>query len=210
MIKFENTEVYGFETAIRGMRNPLNSWAKSDSTKPDWCNLDGSKPPYQIGDRDMELMTKLVKAGDEHAKFMRMITVTVDITAPLYWMSELDTYKVGVVRNSCSFMHKGVSKPFSVGDFDHRGIEPETFDYVVGVLNTLRDEYLQTKDETLFQEIRCLLPSGYLQRSTFQFNYAVLRNIYRQRKNHRLPEWHEFCHWIEGLPYSNLITEEIK
>lgn len=211
MIKFENTDVYGFETAIRGMRNPLNSWAKSDSAKPDWCNLDGSKPPYQIGERDMELMTKLVKAGDEHAKFMRMITVTVDITAPLYWWKEFDTYKVGTVANSCSTMHTIHKKPFVIEDFscDHGEIDDIVISTlrVIAMLNDAREKYLATKTKAYWEFMIKLLPSSYNQRRTVQLNYAVLRNIYRQRQGHKLTEWHEFCHWVEGLPYSDLITK---
>lgn len=421
MIKFENTDIYGFEQAIRGMRNPMNSWSKSDSAESDWCNLDGTCPPYKIGESDMALMTKLVRAGDEHAKFMRMITVTVDITAPLYWIPEFDSYKVGVVKNSCSFMHKGTAKPYEITDFsvtDERIYEilspretkaytlmypyetdewrpftdvngrtyrvyrngriiRESFEYtdnygtgrhriipesnatvyqekhgyfvvklagrttehvqlhrmvaevwcdrpegttqvnhkdgnkgnncaenlewvtpkenvqhayanglydsakdlrsryarwknssrvikpkerasflidckngmtykelaekwcitpaqannarstmryseneelfqqcyvwerIIENLNNLRNLYLETGDEAMFRSIRCLMPQGYMQRSTVQMNYAVLRNIYRQRKNHRLPEWHDFCSWVETLPYAKeLITIE--
>lgn len=221
MIKFENTDVYGFETAIRGMRNPLNSWSKSDSAKPDWCNLDGSKPPYQIGDRDMELMTKLVKAGDEHAKFMRMITVTVDITAPLYWWKEFDTYKVGTVANSCSTMHTIHKKPFVIEDFSCEHLEDawlNAFPHIVGLLNLARNMYIEAKNnpdslidaKDLWWQMIQFLPTSYNQMRTVQLNYAVLHNIYHQRQGHKLDEWHEFCHWIEGLPYSNLITEGIK
>lgn len=419
MIKIENTEVFGFEAAIRGCRNPLNSWDKSDSG---WCStppddLPFVEPEYVIGENDLTLMKKLVKAGSDHSKFMRMINVTLDITAPLYWISELDTYKVGTVRNSCSFMHKGTAKPFDITDFSihddrvyeilsplpqkeytltyddsitdykiytcangrkyqvykngrifsepfecidttgrhrhfdrkeckpsrtrdgyfelniggrngerwmlhrliatvwlsndnnystvnhidgnkgnncadnlewcslpdniskgfedglfdnisslhskyikwkngHKAVSPflkaeiynayhrdglsektisekyqlttkhinqlvfaypcenqdlfllcYTWEQCIDTLNDLRDIYLDERDETIFQQIRCLLPCGYNQRFTMQMNYAVLRNIYHSRKDHRLDEWKDFCKWIETLPYSELITD---
>lgn len=228
MIKLENTEVFGWEAAIRGMRNPMNSWDKSDSeykircSDPgsngqiwcdncgyDACSPDWGDAEYIIGDNDLDLMKRLVKAGSDHSKFMRMINVTVDITAPLYWIAEHDTYKVGTVRNSCSFMHKGVSSPFAIDDFSVHGFPiyiDRIYEDIIDALNRLRDVYLETKDEKVFQQIRCLLPSGYNQRYTWQANYAVLRNIYHSRKNHRLEEWRIFCHWIESLPYSELIT----
>lgn len=211
MIKFENVDIYGFEPAIRGMRNPMNSWDKSDSAEPDWCNLDGTCPPYQIGENDMALMTKLVKAGDEHAKFMRMITVTVDITAPLYWWKEADTYSVGVVKNSCSTMHTIHKKPFVIDDFscDHGEIDNIVLDTlaVIAMLNNAREKYLETKEKAYWEYMIKLLPCSYNQRRTVQLNYAVLRNIYRQRQGHKLTEWHEFCSWVETLPYSDLITK---
>lgn len=202
MIKFDNVEVTGFEAAIRGMRNPLNSWDKSDS----------DFKTNTLGENDYKLAMKLAKAGTDHRKFMRMVNVTVDITAPLYWISELDTYKVGTVRNSCSFMHKGISKPFQITDFSTHTKEPELpmvyiYGELINTLNELREEYLKTKDEDIFQQIRCLLPCGYNLRFTIQLNYEVLANIYKSRRNHRLDEWRTFCKWIETLPYSNLITE---
>ena len=219
MIKLENTEVYGWEAAIRGMRNPMNSWEQSDSGygcvdqlcencnfNHGWC---GNAGKYKIGEKDLDLMKRLVKAGSDHSKFMRMINVTVDITAPLYWIAEHDTYKVGTVRNSCSFMHKGVSSPFTINDFSVHDFpihDDRIYENIIDALNQLRNEYLETKDENVFQQIRCLLPSGYNQRYTWQANYAVLRNIYHARKNHRLQEWRTFCAWIESLPYSELIT----
>lgn len=210
MIKFENTDVYGFETAIRGMRNPLNSWDKSDSSEPDFCYLDGTCPPYQIGEADMELMTKLVKAGDEHAKFMRMINVTVDITAPLYWWKEFDTYKVGTVANSCSTMHTIHKKEIGWDDFSFECVTNHTdrmvLDELLGTINAYRKEFVETHDKKSWLAMIQLLPSSYNQRRTVQLNYAVLRSIYRQRKGHKLTEWNEFCEWIETLPYSNLIT----
>ena len=218
MIKIDNIEVYGWQAAVRGMRNPKNSWDKSDSGWSFDLDMDmDSKRPigyvnWEIGKADHELMMKLVKGGSVHAKFRRMITVTMDITAPLYWVSELDTYKVGTVRNSCSFMHRGVSKPFSIEDFSFHYPSGKVLDIwrdVVDTLNELREHYLATKDETIFQQIRCLLPSGYMQRFTWQANYEVLANIYASRKNHRLDEWREFCRIMkEQLPYSELFTGE--
>lgn len=211
MIKLENTEVSGWQAAIRGMRNPMNSWDKSDSGYRPVV-----EPPcgdvalrFVVGENDFDLMRRLVRAGSDHSKFMRMINVTVDVTAPTYLAAEMDTYKVGTVRNSCSFMHKGVSSPFTINDFSVHGFPTyidRIYDDIIDALNRLREEYLETKNEKVFQQIRCLLPSGYNQRYTWQANYAVLRNIYHSRKNHRLEEWRTFCHWIESLPYSELIT----
>ena len=201
MIEITNTETSGWEAAIRGARNPMNSWDKSDTH---WVyHDDGRDPEYVIGDNDLALMKKLVAAGSDHSKFTRMINVTADIKAPLYWIAEFDTYKVGTVKNSCSFMHKGTSKPFSIDDFSTCGNTGVIWDLVLNTLNHLRDLYLDTKDDTIFQKIRCLLPCGYNQKFTVQLNYAVLRNIYHARKNHRLNEWRDFCHWIETLPYAN-------
>lgn len=211
MIKLQNTEVYGWGAAIRGMRNPLNSWDKSDSfvcESTDECVGDCRGC---VGKADLALMKKLVKAGSDHSKFMRMINVTVDITAPIYWVAEHDTYKVATVRNSCSFMHKGVSKPFELSDFSVDDSDfvnaKDTWRDMMRALNMLRDTYLETKDEAVFTQLRQLLPQGYNVRYTWQANYQVLRNIYHARKNHRLKEWREFCSWIETLPYSELITE---
>ena len=233
MIKIENIDVSGWEAAIRGMRNPLNSWDKSDSfipcyvkTKCHECEVnqkcayyfeDGK--PYKkneiIGTNDLDLMKRLAKAGTDHRKFLRMINVTMDIIAPTYWWAEFDTYKVGTVRNSCSFMHKGTSRPFYVSDFSCCAGDIEnteqvatTWQIVVNTLNELREKYLETKDKTIFQEIRNLLPSGYMQRSTVQLNYEVLLNMYKSRKNHRLQEWRDFCGWVETLPYFNEICLE--
>lgn len=198
MIKFEHTDVYGFEAAIRGCRNPLNSWHLSDSTF--------DKYPT-IGDKDFGLLMKLSKAGSDHGKYLRMINVTVDITAPTYWVAEHDTYKVATVRNSCSFMHKGVSKPFELSDFSIEGEVDDWWIDTIDNLNSLREIYLETRDESVFRRIRQQLPSGYNVRYTWQANYEVLKNIYHSRKHHRLPEWHAFCDWIETLPYSVLITD---
>lgn len=233
-MKFENTEVFNFEGALRGMRNPKNSWDKSDSKYclPNDCAIcprynkephlvngcelystcaadDVSWIPYQIGENDMKLAKMLASAGPEHGKYLRMIFVSVDITAPMFWDAELDTYKIGTVRDSCSFMHKGVSKPFEISDFDTCGGDTEAvWDVVIKNLNELRDKYLVTKDEKYFQMIRAILPAGYNYRFTWTANYAVLRTIYFQRRNHRLPHWHDFCDWIKSLPYSELITCE--
>ena len=206
MIKIENVDVYGFETAIRGMRNPMNSWDKSDS-----CNFhsfDGIE--FDMGENDLKLMKDLVKAGSDHSKFMRMITVTLDITAPIYWWKEFDTYKVGTVRNSCSTMHKIHSKEFALEDFSCEYC-PAFTNGVIETLETWRKQYLETKDKKYWYAMIQLLPSSYNQRATVQLNYAVLRNMYHSRKNHKLDEWQEFCKWIETLPYSELITgDEIK
>lgn len=204
MIRIENANVYGFEAAVRGARNPMNSWAKSDS-KVVYAGIDET-PVYGVGAADMELMKKLVRAGADHSKFMRMITVSCDITAPLYWWKEMDTYKVGTVRNSCSTMHTIHKKPFELDDFSHE----HCAGYINGVCDTLngwRNQYLETNDKKYWYAMIQLLPSSYNQRATWQANYAVLRNIYFARRNHKLDEWHDFCKWIESLPYSELITE---
>ena len=240
MIKLKNTDVYGFEAAIRGMRNPWNSWEKSDSVYSDAHNCEEcahkedfsvchSNPIYNcfdfiIGDNDLALMKKLVSAGTDHSKFMRMINVTVDITAPLYWWKEMDTYKVGTVRNSCSTMHTITDKEFTLDDFSYEHLIdtdreihskllrliPVTtvLESVICELNYNREKYLETKDKLYWWQIIQLLPSSYNQRATVQLNYAVLQNIYHSRRNHRLDEWKDFCRWIETLPYSELIAGE--
>lgn len=228
MIKIENVDVSGWEAAIRGMRNPMNSWDKSDSgfgcgnSNEDFCDNCSSsfhctrrETRYIIGDNDLSLMKRLANAGTDHRKFLRMINVTMDIIAPTYWWAEFDTYKVGTVRNSCSFMHKGTSRPFYIRDFSYCAGDIEnteqvatTWQIVVNTLNELREKYLETKDKTIFQEIRNLLPSGYMQQSTVQLNYEVLLNMYKSRKNHRLQEWRDFCSWVETLPYFNEICLE--
>lgn len=217
MIKIERTEVYGWESAIHGMRNPMNSWDKSDSYAE--CDMEGvrcygDRGTFYIGHNDLDLMKKLVKAGSDHSKFMRMINVTCDITAPLYWWKEFDTYKVGTVRNSCSTMHKIHSKEFTLDDFSHDKLCPgaeETLAHTIDRLNYWRKSYLEDNDKTYWWQMIQLLPSSYNQKATIQMNYAVLRNIYHSRKNHKLDEWREgFCHWIEKLPYSELITMEGK
>ena len=217
MIKIENVEIFGWEAAIRGMRNPMNSWDKSDSyenytvTYEDYSEI--RIPYYRVGAGDFALMKKLVKAGTDHSKFMRMINVTFDITAPLYWWKEFDTYKVGTVRNSCSTMHKVTSKEFTLDDFSHEQLTDSAIkqwlEPTIEGLNIARQMYIEKdgKSKAAWWQIIQLLPSSYNQRATIQLNYAVLRNIYHSRKNHKLDEWIDFCKWIETLPYSELITE---
>ena len=219
MIKIENTDVVGWEHAIRGMRNPMNSWDKSDSgwiDYEDWdCGHgipDGMGNAYVIGDNDLDLMTRLSKAGTDHRKFMRMITVYLDITAPLYWWKEFDTYKVGTVANSCSTMHKIHDKEFTLDDFSCEYLIDEDViggtEYlgrlksVVNDLNEARIEYLETKDKKYWWQMIQLLPSSYNQKRTVMLNYEVLKNMYHSRKNHKLDEWKVFCEWIEKLPYA--------
>ena len=209
MIKFENTEVFGWEAAIRGMRNPKNSWGNSDTDYEKCYNTAYLISPT-IGNNDLDLMKRLVKAGTDHRKFMRMIVVYVDVTAPLYWWKEADTYKVGTVRNSCSTMHKIADKEFTLDDFSHEHLLESGFNncllYVIQCLNTWREKYLETKDKNYWWQIIQLLPSSYNQKATLMLNYEVLTNMYHSRKNHKLDEWREFCKWIETLPYSELIT----
>lgn len=224
MIQIERTEVYGWESAVRGMRNPMNSWDKSDSVfkveGSNWTERDKWHISAEIGEKDLTLMKQLVKAGTDHSKFMRMITVTCDITAPLYWIKEQDTYKVGTVRNSCSTMHKIQEKEFSLSNFSVEHLyndddNPTYYKSPIKVMSNLceclnyyRERYLNTKDKKDWWQLIQLLPSSYNQRFTWQANYAVLRNMYHSRKNHKLDEWHDFCKWIESLPYSELITME--
>lgn len=220
MIKIEETETYGWEAAIRGMRNPINSWDKSDSKQVSDMLIDEQTyvpARFEIGPNDLDLMHKLCKAGSDHRKFMRMIVVYCDITAPLYWWKEFDTYKVGTVANSCSTMHKIHAKEFTIDDFSHEHILQETFTGLVnpttllnGIVDTLnqnRKLYLQTKNKTYWWQMIQLLPSSYNQKRTVMLNYEVLTNIYNSRKNHKLDEWHDFCDWIKTLPYSELITD---
>ena len=255
MLKIENTEVIGWEAAVRGMRNPMNSWEKSDSA---YCHRDLARDcttcvhrfttgyltckagGFDIGPKDFDLMTRLRNSGTDHRKFMRMITVYLDITAPLYWWKEFDTYKVGTVANSCSTMHKIHEKEFTLDDFSHEhliddwvGDNNEAIWYkdppenspikcqlmftpldalriTIGVLNTNREAYLKTKNKKYWEQMIQLLPSSYNQKRTVMLNYEVLANIYKSRRNHKLDEWHTFCDWIEELPYSELITGEKK
>ena len=233
MIKIENSEVLGWEHAIRGMRNPMNSWEKSDSG---YCGRDllrdcrtcvhrnTSYPAcysgFDLGPNDYDLMMRLRNAGTDHRKYMRMIAVYVDITAPLYWWKEFDTYKIGTVANSCSTMHKISAKEFTLEDFSHEHVTTRSLELLimtVKYLNECRDLYINyeisdnggfpkpTKKELWWQMIQ-LLPSSYNQRRTIMFNYEVLANIYKSRKHHKLDEWREFCTWIESLPYSEIIT----
>lgn len=236
MIKFENTEVMGWEAAIRGMRNPMNSWDKSDSgicfdtvachtcrADRNHCKSRMENKEFVVGYDDMNLMTRLRNAGTDHRKFMRMITVYVDITAPLYWWKEFDTYKVGTVANSCSTMHKIADKEFTFDDFSHEKlinslcmeiqeqhirISPiQALATTIECLNSYRDLYLQTKDKKYWWQMIQLLPSSYNQKRTVMLNYEVLANIYKSRNNHKLDEWSVgFMDWIKSLPYSELIT----
>lgn len=217
MIEISNALVTGFEAAIRGMRNPMNSWKQSDSLFNGYIGIND-----YIGKKDLELMKKLSKAGNDHGKFLRMINVSLDINAPLYWWKEFDTYKVGTVVNSCSTMHKIHSKEFTLDDFSHdhldwcKDLVPDHVDgnpydvlneYVIGCLNQMREAYLETKDKKFWWCMIQLLPSSYNQKRTVVLNYAVLKNMYHARKEHKLDEWREFCKWIESLPYSQIITE---
>ena len=247
MIKLENTEVTGWEAASRGMRNPLNSWQKSDSVfskhlgdnKLCWVDIFGNELPpcslpeevhkdnvtgllYNIGQNDYDLMKRLRNAGTDHRKFMRMITVYVDITAPLYWWKEFDTYKVGTVANSCSTMHKIADKEFTLEDFSCEHLFynvnnteiwlnidfPNVLDNVIFYLNKARELYLKTKDKKYWWQMIQLLPSSYNQRRTVMLNYEVLANMYKSRKNHNLDEWKDLCTWVKTLPYSEFITGE--
>ena len=245
MLKIENTEVVGWESAIRGMRNPMNSWEKSDSRFDSYddcgdcthCNLRFDEcPAQQIGPNDLDLMTRLRNAGTDHRKFMRMITVYLDVTAPLYWWKEFDTYKVGTVANSCSTMHKIADKEFTLDDFSHEHLfkpddvggmyysataeeeftSTDALMVIIEALNVYRKTYMAVKADTVsdydhmpkeyWWQMIQLLPSSYNQRRTVMLNYEVLANIYKSRRNHKLDEWHTFCDWIESLPYSELIT----
>lgn len=214
MIKIENTEVVGWEAAIRGMRNPMNSWALSDSgTCADkLCDCENyvhCHMSHCIGPNDLALMTRLRNAGMDHRKFMRMIIVTFDLTAPLYWWKEFDTYKIGTVANSCSTMHKIHAKEFTLDDFSHEHMYEGSIDHLCGLirwLNLCREGFLDTKNKDDWRQVIQLLPSSYNQKRTVMLNYEVLANIYKSRSNHKLDEWHDLCHWVETLPYSELIT----
>lgn len=249
MLKIENTEVMGWKHAIRGMRNPKNSWEKTDSYPAVDCGKCGKIERegictkedrdctgfecFEVGPNDLKLMTTLRNAGTDHRKFMRMITVYLDITAPLYWWKEFDTYKVGTVANSCSTMHKIADKKFTLEDFSHEHLlsmannnagdalflndannirvdGDDLLGLIINVLNYYRGRYIKTKDKRYWWQLVQLLPSSYNQRRTVMLNYEVLANIYKSRRNHKLDEWHTFCDWIESLPYSKLITGEKK
>ena len=209
MIKIENLETYGWEAAIRGMRNPMNSWDKSDSWgESPYFNFHTGKlisEGFNIGPNDLSLMQKLVKAGSDHSKFMRQIIVSMDITAPLYWWKEFDTYKVGTVANSCSTMHKIHEKVFDREDFSIEHLNPAFligFDETLYYLNLAREAFLESKDKAWWWQMIQLLPSSYNQRRTVTLNYAVLRNMYNARKNHKLDEWRTLCQRIQDLPYA--------
>lgn len=223
MIKIENFEVMGWDHVIRGMRNPMNSWDKSDSgickggddgIGCDNCAVEipcthSYDHSWQLGKADHELMMKLAKAGSVHGKFRRMIAVYADITAPLYWWKEFDTYKVGTVANSCSTMHKIHAKEFVLDDFSHEhliGFWETPLRETIEMLNKTREMFLESKDKELWYRMIQLLPSSYNQKRTVMLNYEVLSGIYIYRKNHKLDEWREFCQWIEQLPYSEIIT----
>ena len=218
MLKIENFEVLGWEHAIRGMRNPMNSWEKSDSNFFDdseghVCNICQGHGPMsliEIGPNDLDLMKRLRNAGTDHRKFMRMITVYLDITAPFYWWKEYSTYKVGTVANSCSTMHKIHAKEFTLEDFSCEKLYDPLGDLrpIVDRLNVYRERYLKTKDKNDWWQMIQLLPTSYNQKRTVMLNYEVLANIYKSRKHHRLDEWHTLCDWISELPYSELITGE--
>lgn len=241
MLKISNFEVLGWEHAIRGMRNPMNSWEKSDSCTQGyvWCNEFCGHPVsgcdkesgLYLGPNDLSLMKRLRNAGTDHRKFMRMIVVYLDITAPLYWWKEFDTYKVGTVVNSCSTMHKIADKKFMLEDFGHEHLidydlyscdevdRPvidgalhvgcggvQLLNLTINVLNYYRNKYLETKNKKYWWQMIQLLPSSYNQKRTVMLNYEVLANIHKGRRNHKLDEWHTFCDWIEELPYSEIIT----
>ena len=229
MITISNTEVVGWEHAIRGMRNPRESWDKSDSF---WDykhrNIDDLKVDYQLdeayylGVNDRNLMMRLRNAGTDHRKFMRMLVVYVDILAPLYWWKEFDTYKVGTVANSCSTMHCIHKKEFTLEDFSYENVLDEpivdqdgrlvssqaSLNLTIDILNIYRKKFIDTKDKKYWWQMIQLLPSSYNQKRTVMLNYEVLANIYKSRKDHKITEWHEFCDWIRELPYSELITGE--
>lgn len=239
MLKIENTEVLGWDAAIRGMRNPLNSWEKSDSQfvrDPDYgcfgvcpCAELVDCDCCHVGPNDLKLMNTLRNAGTDHRKFMRMIMVYLDITAPLYWWKEFDTYKVGTVANSCSTMHKIADKEFTLEDFSHEHLlsmanndagdalflndannirvdGDDLLGLIINVLNYYRGRYIKTKDKRYWWQLIQLLPSSYNQKRTVMLNYEVLANIYKSRRHHKLDEWHTLCDRIESLPYSKLIT----
>ena len=201
MIKIENVDVYGFEATIRGARNPMNSWHLMDS-----CYNNGE---FEIGEKDYDLLKRLTIAGPEHRKWNRMVTVTMDITAPLYWWKEYDTYKVATVANSCSTMHKIQAKEFTLDDFSHEHLEEYPkwlLSEVIKELNKNREDFNKTKDKDYWWQMIQLLPSSYNQKRTVHLNYETLGAMYRQRKHHKLDEWVEFCRVIEELPYSEFIT----
>lgn len=198
MIKFENTEVCGIRHAIRGMRNAMNSWDKSDSYEDIIYNT------FKLGENDKGLAMKLSKAGTDHRKFLRMITVYADITAPLYWWKEFDTYKVGTVANSCSTMHTIHKRDLTLDDFSINNNQAGYYVDIIIDLNALREKYCETKDIETFRALIGLLPSSYNQKRTVMLNYEVLANIYKSRQGHKLKEWHDFIEWIERLPYTDI------
>ena len=203
MIKIENVDVYGWEVAIRGARNPMNSWDRMDS------GYNNGK--FEIGENDYKLLKNLTIAGPEHRKWNRMVTVTMDITAPLYWWKEYDTYKVGTVANSCSTMHKIHTKKFEMRDFSIEHLSSSSLmNMIIFDLNFYRDNFNKTKDKEYWWKMIQLLPTSYNQKRTVQLNYEVLGTIYHQRRHHKLDEWVEFCDTIKTLPYSEFITREFE
>ena len=206
MITLKYADIWGFEHAVRGMRNPMNSWDKSDT----FVDYD----LVLLGNKDKELMKRLVHAGPSHRKFLRQIFVSVDITAPLYWWKEFDTYKVGTVANSCSTMHKIHDKEFTLDDFSVEHLNDDVlnkpFKDIISCLNFFRQLYIQDHDKDNWWQMIQLLPSSYNQKRTVTMNYENLLNIYETRRNHKLDEWKDFCKWIERLPNAELITGELK
>jgi hypothetical protein len=206
MLKTERVSVMNFDNALRGMRNPMNSWEKSDS----YFDENGT---FVVGEADLALAGKLARSGSDHRKYLRQIFVSVDITAPLYWWKEFDTYKVATVANSTSTMHKIHAKPFSRADFSTDHMDGETlakFDGVIAFLEELRQKYMENKDKQYWYDMIQFLPSSYDQMRTVTLNYETLTNIYYARRNHKLDEWREFCKWIERFPYSEIITGELE
>lgn len=220
MIKIEHVETFGWETAVRGLRNPLNSWERADSSS--LKDYEGYSIGYMVGPDDKRLMTSLVKAGTDHSKFMRMLGIAMDVVAPLYWWKEFDTYKVGTVANSCSTMHKIAAKSFKISDFSNEHLVDSSMcclEDIIERLNFWRTNFIiqsnpETADKDAMSAKDCwwqiiqLLPSSYNQRRTVTLNYAVARNQYHARKNHKLDEWHDYCKMLEALPHSDLITME--
>lgn len=211
MITIEKGEISGVKAAVRGMRNPMNSWDLSDSVFYEYTGPDSKN--YILGEKDLDLMKRLVKAGPDHRKFLRMIHATMDITAPLYWWKEFDTYKVGTVANSCSTMHKIHAKEFTIDDFSHEHLYPNHISALkewIWMMNSAREEYLETKEKEDWWQMIQLLPSSYNQKRTVSMNYEVLLHIYLSRFGHKLDEWNIFCQWIEDLPYFKDILAAVK
>ena len=228
MLNVEHVEVMNFEAAVRGMRNPMNSWEKSDSGYGcgydendqvlEWCKDCDSAiecdKRYSIGDNDLDLMKKLVKAGTDHRKFLRQIVVSMDITAPLFWWKEFDTYKVGTVANSCSTMHKIHARPLEISDFSIETVEgvdfaKEAFEKYIDIMNSARNAFLEFKDKDCWRIMIEMLPTSYNQKRTVTMNYEVCLNIYNARKNHKLKEWHTLCDEILKLPFFKSICEDV-
>lgn len=236
MIKIEETDVFGWEAALRGLRNPMNSWKKNDSY---WTHIEDAETKqtarfeFFLGDNDLKLMRSLAKAGDDHGKFLRMIHVQADITAPRYWWTEYDTYKIGTVANSCSTMHKLHEKEFTMDDFSHEKLDgiddyPITarfanqssdvvfkscslgsLEITIGILNHYREKFIETKNKHYWDQMVQLLPQSYNQKRTVDLNYQVLAHMYFARRNHKLNEWREFCDWVLTLPhFCEIVVQE--